>query len=80
MGMTDDLQQSFPFSQSLFLIPLTLEGYAGARPHRCTKVAIAGEHKNAFRQRFIVTGGNRKAAVALLKRIESASRSIRGGP
>ena len=42
MGMTDGLQQSFPLSQSLLLIPLALEGHAGARPQRYAKIAIAG--------------------------------------
>ena len=42
MGMTHDLQQSFPLSQSLLLIPLALEGHMGASPHGCRKVAIAG--------------------------------------
>ena len=32
MGMTDGLQQSFPFGQSRLLIPLTREGHTGARP------------------------------------------------
>ena len=41
MGKTHDLQQSFPLSQSLLLIPLALEGHTGARPHGCRKVAIA---------------------------------------
>ena len=30
MGMTDILEQGFPLSQSLLLIPLALEDYAGA--------------------------------------------------
>ena len=42
MGMTHDLQQSFPLSQSLLLIPLALESHTGAGAQGCTKVAIAG--------------------------------------
>ena len=42
MGKTHDLQQSFPLSQGLLLIPLALEGHTGARPHGCRKVAIVG--------------------------------------
>ena len=61
------LQQSFPLSQSLLLIPLALEGHTGADPHGCTKVAIAGERENAFRQRFTVTRRDRKAATVLLQ-------------
>jgi hypothetical protein len=30
MAMTYGLQQSFPFGQSLLLIPLALEGHTGA--------------------------------------------------
>ena len=67
MGMTHGLQQGFPLSQSLLLIPLALEGHAGAGPHGCTKVAIAGERENASRQRFTVTWCNRKAAPILLE-------------
>jgi hypothetical protein len=55
MGMTDGLQQSFPLSHSLLLIPLTFEGYTGARSKGCRKVAIAGERENALCQRFTVT-------------------------
>ena len=40
--MTDGLQQSFPVSESLFFIPLALEGHTGAVAHGCRKVAIAG--------------------------------------
>ena len=65
--MTDCLEQSFPLSQSLLLIPLALEGHTGARPQGFAKVAIAGERENALRQRFTVTGRDRKAAVILLK-------------
>ena len=32
LGMTHDLQQTFPLSQSLLLIPLALERHAGACP------------------------------------------------
>ena len=34
--------QRLPFSECLILIPLALEGHAGARPHGYIKVAIAG--------------------------------------
>jgi hypothetical protein len=40
MGMTNGLQQRFPLSQSLLLIPLTLEGYAGALSSRLASSAI----------------------------------------
>ena len=39
---THGLQQSFPLSQSLLLIPLTFEGHTGAGPQGYAKVAIAG--------------------------------------
>ena len=65
--MTDGLQQSFPLSQSPLLIPLALEGHTGAPPQGCAKVAIAGERKNAFRERFTVTRRDGKAAAALLE-------------
>ena len=38
-----------------------------ARPQGYAKVAIAGERENAFRQRFTVTGWNRKAATVLFE-------------
>ena len=50
--LADAAQHCLPLSQSLLLIPLALKGYTGARPQRCTKVAIAGELENAFRQRL----------------------------
>ena len=64
--MTDRLQQSFPLNESLVLIPLALEGYTGAGRKGCADVAIAGE-RDWFRQRFTVTGRNRKAATVLFE-------------
>ena len=56
MGMTDGLQQNFPFGQSLLLIPLALEGHTGARPQGYAKVTIAGERENVFRRGVRLTG------------------------
>ena len=53
--MIDSLEQSFPLSNSLLLIPLALEGRTSVRPQRYTKVVIAGERENALRQRLTVS-------------------------
>ena len=65
--LADAMQQRLPFSESLLLIPLALEGQAGARPQGCAKVSIAGKLENAFRQRFTVTRCHRKAAAIFFK-------------
>ena len=76
--MIDSLEQSFPLSNSLLLIPLALEGRTGVRPQGYTKVVIAGERENALRQRLTVSRRNRKAAVVLLKHAQKVSGSAAG--